>query len=169
MALTENQQREYQVSLNESIAALRKIAMHVGLIAPCASLAITKAEQERRIEEYGVAPAMWCVAVLLSDSATKQQKAACGLLLECFVPDWREIVGPSVYGEILDRDDKLVHRWRREVLARDGFACVRCEAKENLHAHHIVRWADCPELRDEVSNGMTLCKSCHEAEHAKTR
>jgi hypothetical protein len=58
-------------------------------------------------------------------------------------------------------------RWRRDVYARDGYRCQHCgDARGgNLHAHHIKSFATHPELRFDVSNGLTLCKPCHKAEH----
>ncbi len=37
----------------------------------------------------------------------------------------------------------------------------------NLVAHHIKAFASYPDLRFEVSNGLTLCKSCHAKRHEK--
>lgn len=59
-------------------------------------------------------------------------------------------------------------RWRFDVFARDGFACTHCGDKRggNLHAHHVKGFADYPELRFSVPNGLTLCMTCHKALHA---
>lgn len=65
----------------------------------------------------------------------------------------------------IERNSPSGVAWRRAVLARDGHACVRCGATEHLHAHHVEEWATCPELRFDVDNGQTLCRSCHRAEH----
>lgn len=52
--------------------------------------------------------------------------------------------------------------WRRQVFGRDGFRCQVCnEVGGCLAAHHIRRFANFPELRTEISNGITLCWSCH--------
>lgn len=58
-------------------------------------------------------------------------------------------------------------RWRFDVFMRDGFACQHCgDARGgNLHAHHIKGFADFPELRLVVANGVTLCEDCHGALH----
>lgn len=52
--------------------------------------------------------------------------------------------------------------WRLAVFTRDDYTCQVCLIEGgHLHADHIVAWADCEELRLEVSNGRTLCRSCH--------
>jgi hypothetical protein len=58
--------------------------------------------------------------------------------------------------------------WRYEVFARDNFTCQDCgDARGgNLHAHHIEPFATHEALRFEVSNGVTLCRDCHDLRHA---
>lgn len=56
--------------------------------------------------------------------------------------------------------------WRTSVFKRDNYTCRRCNIRGGkLHAHHIQKWADTPELRFESSNGLTLCMECHKKEH----
>lgn len=53
--------------------------------------------------------------------------------------------------------------WRFGVFKRDQWTCVLCQGRgKELNAHHIIRWADAPQLRYVNSNGVTLCKDCHE-------
>lgn len=52
-------------------------------------------------------------------------------------------------------------KWRTSVFARDKFKCKICQAKTGLQAHHILRWADYPELRYDINNGITLCPAHH--------
>jgi 5-methylcytosine-specific restriction endonuclease McrA len=66
--------------------------------------------------------------------------------------------------------------WRQAVLERDGYRCVSCRTDKDLHTHHIKLWKHHPELRFDLSNGQTLCKSCHaradnlgRAAHARSR
>ena len=55
--------------------------------------------------------------------------------------------------------------WRKSVFERDNYTCVVCgNTGGYLHAHHIKRLADFPELALEISNGVTMCKGCHHIE-----
>lgn len=51
--------------------------------------------------------------------------------------------------------------WRRQVFERDFYRCRVCLFKGFLAAHHIKPYRKFPELRTEVSNGISLCKKCH--------
>lgn len=58
--------------------------------------------------------------------------------------------------------------WRRDVYNRDMYTCAKCNIKGGkLNAHHIANWKDNPNLRYDVSNGITLCEPCHVALHIK--
>lgn len=65
----------------------------------------------------------------------------------------------------MNRDDTAEYRkWAGKVRRRDGNKCqwIGCGSTTRLQCHHILRWADFPMLRYEISNGITLCKSHHE-------
>lgn len=58
--------------------------------------------------------------------------------------------------------------WAMTVKERDGFRCQnpKCRSRNGImHAHHIYNYADNPDLRDDVSNGITLCEPCHTEFH----
>ncbi len=75
-------------------------------------------------------------------------------------------------GTILENTNQAERRgpeyrqWRAAVLERDNHQCDACgSAEPPLFAHHIKPWAMYPDLRFDVSNGVTLCKECHSAAH----
>lgn len=52
--------------------------------------------------------------------------------------------------------------WREEVFKRDNHTCQFCLIRGGeLNAHHIRPFALFPALRFDISNGITLCESCH--------
>lgn len=61
--------------------------------------------------------------------------------------------------------------WRREVYRRDHFTCQECGGNKGgtLVAHHIKPFADYPELRFDVANGITLCHDCHALKHPERK
>ena len=60
--------------------------------------------------------------------------------------------------------------WRSQVFGRDGYACRDCKVRGgSLVAHHVEEWSKAPDLRYEVSNGLTLCETCHDLRHGKVR
>jgi len=52
--------------------------------------------------------------------------------------------------------------WRTAVFIRDDYTCQICGVRgSTLHADHIEPFATNPTLRFEISNGRTLCETCH--------
>ena len=72
-------------------------------------------------------------------------------------------------GGINGENDTLRHRreykeWRTTVYERDNYTCQCCGSRGGkLNAHHINQFADYPELRYDVNNGITLCAQCHDS------
>ncbi len=60
----------------------------------------------------------------------------------------------------------LDQAWASLVKNRDG-KCVECGNLNDLHAHHIKSHKTNPELRLDISNGVTLCGHCHREHHRK--
>jgi hypothetical protein len=54
-------------------------------------------------------------------------------------------------------------QWRSDVFQRDNWICQTCGVRGGvvLQAHHKKSWAEYPEFRYDVDNGVTLCISCH--------
>lgn len=59
-------------------------------------------------------------------------------------------------------------RWKKEVYKRDAYACVCCGSKKSntLRAHHLDGYNWCVGRRTDISNGVTLCDTCHKDFHA---
>ena len=55
-------------------------------------------------------------------------------------------------------------QFRRRVLERDGWRCVRCGKASRLEAHHIVPVEAGGDAADP-DNGECLCIGCHLAHH----
>lgn len=67
-----------------------------------------------------------------------------------------------------NRSTKQYKDWRSDVFKRDDFTCQHCNKRGvELNAHHIKPWAEHPEYRFSLDNGLTLCKECHKREHKK--
>ncbi len=58
--------------------------------------------------------------------------------------------------------------WHKSVFSRDNFTCQKTGLRGgNLVAHHINNFADFPELRLAIDNGITLSKESHIEFHKK--
>lgn len=56
-------------------------------------------------------------------------------------------------------------KWAAAILKRDNYQCQHCGLKEKLQAHHIIPYAKAPDKRLKLSNGITLCATCHSKQH----
>lgn len=62
------------------------------------------------------------------------------------------------------RGSLAIQGWRNSVYKRDHFECQFCmNIGGTLNAHHIVKFADCPDRRLDIANGITLCEGCHKS------
>lgn len=66
------------------------------------------------------------------------------------------------------RSGKNYTNWRKAVLERDNYKCVKCGAIDSLQTHHIKQLSKYPELATDINNGITLCYKCHKKEHSKS-
>ena len=64
-------------------------------------------------------------------------------------------------GRILDG----YKEWKKKCKERDNFTCQCCKKRGGtLHSHHIYSYAEYPDLRTDLENGITLCVNCHKGE-----
>lgn len=64
------------------------------------------------------------------------------------------------------RDSREYRIWRVAVIRRDG-VCQCCGSRQARNAHHIKHATYFPDLRFDVSNGITFCYDCHMVLHNK--
>lgn len=51
--------------------------------------------------------------------------------------------------------------WVKKAKERDFNKCRECDSIKFLEVHHIYSYEEYPDKRCELSNGITLCRSCH--------
>lgn len=74
-------------------------------------------------------------------------------------PNWRGGITPEYAKK---RNCPEYTRWRKLVFTRDHYVCQCCGSPDNLRAHHIIGWSLDDSLGYSVSNGISLCKKCHD-------
>lgn len=75
-------------------------------------------------------------------------------------PAWKGGVTPE---NLRIRSSLEMEIWRNIVFERDGYKCQICESNKNIEANHIKKFSTHKKLRLESTNGITLCKNCHNA------
>lgn len=61
-------------------------------------------------------------------------------------------------------------KWQKAVRERDEYICQRCGIfDEYIDTHHIAFRSQRPDLKHVVSNGVCLCRSCHQWVHRNPR
>jgi hypothetical protein len=64
------------------------------------------------------------------------------------------------------RNFKELRDWRKAVFERDQYTCTKCGKKGGyLNAHHLLAYDTFPDWRENVYNGVTLCRECHTTFH----
>ena len=143
----------------KKLYALKELREHVRLYG-----------RGRKIEvKFDSETIMFIFINYLRDDISIIRKHALALLLDCYLPEWRKIVKAKLLGPIVERDSRIMQLWRKAVIERDGGKCVDCGSKKNVEAHHIIPWAEAPELRADPENGLTQCIECHSKCHKRLK
>ncbi len=80
-------------------------------------------------------------------------------------PNWQ---GGMSQSRRFEMSTAIYKNWRKAVFKRDNYTCIDCGKRGGpLEADHSKTWAKYPDLRYEVSNGVTRCKKCHVQRHTK--
>lgn len=80
-------------------------------------------------------------------------------------PNWQGGITPL---NTKVRNSKKFCLWRDNVFKRDNWTCQKYGiVGGKLTAHHIQNFAQYPELRFEINNGITLSKKAHQEFHRK--
>ncbi len=81
--------------------------------------------------------------------------------------NWKGGISPE---SMRIRNGVETHLWREAVFARDNWTCQECGQKGiYLNSHHIKSFAQYPELRFAINNGITFCKECHKKYRNKNK
>lgn len=88
---------------------------------------------------------------------------------------YRKHLNPNWKNGGITKFRKIIHGqyeykdWRKAVYERDKYTCQQCGKPSNgdIQAHHIHPVRACPERILDVSNGITLCVSCHRSIQGK--
>jgi len=66
------------------------------------------------------------------------------------------------------KDDYGYVRWSQNVRKKGNYTCDICGRRGvGVHAHHLNAWAEFPDQRYDVDNGVVLCVFHHEDFHDK--
>lgn len=74
-------------------------------------------------------------------------------------PNWKDGATEKNYS---DRYTQEYLNWHCNILKKDNYTCQCCgQYSGDLEVHHIRDFATYKELRTNVSNGLVLCRNCH--------
>ena len=82
-------------------------------------------------------------------------------------PAWNKGLGNKTPEYKRIRNSIEWDHWREAVFARDAWICQVClQRGGRLHPHHIRNFAEFPDLRFAIGNGIAIHESCHMLFHA---
>lgn len=78
-------------------------------------------------------------------------------------PNWKDGSTPK---NVKIRTSKEMNIWKKSVFKRDDWTCQKTKVKGcKLNAHHIKNFAQYPEFRFDVNNGIALSEKTHRKFH----
>ena len=124
-----------------------------------------------------------CNGILRKSKTKKHLCLGCGKEIsyyskgcnKCSAPkgekNYRWIIDRTKLVKRQERNDSAYYDWRKRVWLRDNFKCKinNCDCSGKINAHHILGWAEYPELRYEINNGITLCQAHHPKKRAEEK
>lgn len=75
-------------------------------------------------------------------------------------------LAPAWKGGITEANQQIRHlfeykEWRRKIFERDNYTCQICgERGGDIRSNHIKTFANYPELRMYLNNGIVICTNC---------
>ena len=103
------------------------------------------------------------LAILIGNYNIYRKQAAILLLKALIRDEFRKFIFEDNKIYPTSRNDSRVLKWSKKVTSIGK--CEECGSTENLEAHHIVNWADYPQGRIDIKNGICLCLKCHTSTH----
>jgi len=143
--------------------ALREMSKLLGMTGPLRKISDSLGHKV----EYDVNEVLIITYLYLYADLPLYSKYALASLLDYYIPEWREVIGMEHLGPIVGRNAKEVAMWKKKILERDENKCQLCGSDEYLEVHHKIPWAEAPEYRLHVDNGIVLCVDCHANQHEK--
>lgn len=115
--------------------------------------------------EFGISPSL--VATILDENRVGRKRL--NDVRETLRGEDHPFWNPELTPEDRERARPQQPSWRMQVFHRDKFTCQACgdDRGGNLHAHHIEAHCENKEARWHVSNGVTLCATCHREFHRR--
>lgn len=118
----------------------------------------------RYVDKNGIITCLKCVK---EETREKQRNTKIGKYTRENNPNWN----PNLTDEERESDRNLTDGYNcfvSRVLKRDNYTCQCCNKKSDkcMVVHHLDGYNWCKEKRTDETNGITLCKNCHENFHS---
>lgn len=122
---------------------------------------ITKQQISKTCESNGIGK--WMIGKKQSEETKRKKSEA---LKGENSPNWKGGISPENQRLRYGIDGKL---WIKKVFTKNNYTCQKCGDNKggNLQSHHVQNFAEYPELRFAIDNGITFCKKCHKEFHDK--